>query len=92
RFAGLSAIALIAAAALGTLALSFTANRSLIASTSHAMGQYRETADALLKSTEVTDVDLENVIGPLDQLRDLPAGFETGDAPTPIEETFGLSQ
>ncbi|WP_027035535.1 type VI secretion system membrane subunit TssM [Mesorhizobium ciceri] len=92
RFAGLGAIALIAAAALGTLALSFTANRSLIASTTQAMSQYRQTADALLKSTEVTDVDLENVIGPLDQLRNLPAGFETGDVPAPIEETFGLSQ
>lgn len=92
RFGGLCAIALIAAAALGTLALSFTTNRSLIASTTQAMSQYRETADALLKSSEVTDVDLENVIGPLDQLRDLPAGFETGDLPTPIEETFGLSQ
>ncbi|WP_256750120.1 type VI secretion system membrane subunit TssM [Mesorhizobium sp. Mes31] len=92
RFGGLCAIALIAAAALGTLALSFTANRSLIASTTQAMSQYRETADALLKSTEVTDVDLENVIGPLDQLRDLPTGFETSDMPTPIEETFGLSQ
>ncbi|TPJ40072.1 type VI secretion system membrane subunit TssM [Mesorhizobium sp. B2-6-5] len=92
RFSGLCAIALIAAAALGILALSFTANKSLIASTTHAVGQYRETADALLKSTEVTDVDLENVIGPLDQLRDLPAGFETGEAPTPIEEAFGLSQ
>ncbi|KRB28359.1 type VI secretion protein [Mesorhizobium sp. Root695] len=92
RFAGLGAIALIAAAALGTLALSFTANRSLIASTTQAMSQYRQTADALLKSTEVTDVDLENVIGPLDQLRNLPAGFETSNVPTPIEETFGLSQ
>ncbi|MER8572068.1 type VI secretion system membrane subunit TssM [Mesorhizobium sp. M1409] len=92
RFGALCAIALIAAAALGTLALSFTANRSLIASTMQAMSQYRTTADALLKSTEVTDVDLENVIGPLDQLRNLPAGFETGDLPTPIEETFGLSQ
>lgn len=92
RFAGLGFIALIAAAALGTLALSFTANRSLIASTTQAMSQYRQTADALLKSTEVTDVDLENVIGPLDQLRNLPAGFETGDVPAPIEETFGLSQ
>ncbi|RWP08514.1 type VI secretion system membrane subunit TssM [Mesorhizobium sp.] len=92
RFAGLGAIALIAAAALGTLALSFTANRSLIASTTQAMSQYRQTSDALLKSTEVTDVDLENVIGPLEQLRNLPAGFEIGDVPTPIEETFGLSQ
>ncbi|WP_095080749.1 type VI secretion system membrane subunit TssM [Mesorhizobium sophorae] len=92
RFGGLAAIALVAAAALGTLGLSVAANRSLIASTSLAMGQYRQTAAPLLESTTVTDVDLENVIGPLDQLRDLPAGFETGDLPTPIEETFGLSQ
>ncbi|RWQ68507.1 type VI secretion system membrane subunit TssM [Mesorhizobium sp.] len=92
RYGGLSAIALIAVAALGTLALSFTANRSLIASTTQAISQYRETADPLLKSTTVADVDLENVIGPLDQLRDLPAGFGTSELPTPIEETFGLGQ
>lgn len=92
RYVGLGAIALIAAAALGTLALSFAANRSLIAATTQATRQYRVAADALLKSTEVTDVDLENVIGPLDQLRDLPAGFETSDLPTPIGQTFGLSQ
>lgn len=92
RYGGLGAIALITAAALGTLALSFAANRSLIASTTQAVGHYREAADPLLKSTTVADVDLENVIGPLDQLRNLPAGFETSDLPTPIEETFGLSQ
>ncbi|RUU31537.1 type VI secretion system membrane subunit TssM [Mesorhizobium sp. M6A.T.Ce.TU.016.01.1.1] len=92
RYGGFGAIALIAAAALGTLALSFTANRSLIASTTQAVSRYRETADPLLKSTTVADVDLENVIGPLDQLRDLPAGFDTIGLPTPIEETFGLSQ
>jgi type VI secretion system protein ImpL len=83
---------LVGAAVLGALALSFTANRSLIGSTRQAISQYRETADPLLKSTVVTDVDLENVIGPLDQLRNLPAGFETSDMPTPIEETFGLGQ
>ncbi|TIS57006.1 type VI secretion system membrane subunit TssM [Mesorhizobium sp.] len=92
RYGGLGLIASIAATALGALALSFTANRSLIAFTTQAISQYRETAAALLKSTEVADVDLENAIGPLDQLRNLPAGFETSDMPTPIEETFGLSQ
>ncbi|WP_287202402.1 ImcF-related family protein, partial [Mesorhizobium sp.] len=61
-------------------------------STTQAASQYRETADPLLKSTTVADVDLENVIGPLDQLRELPAGFDTSDLPTPIQETFGLSQ
>ncbi|WP_181183488.1 MULTISPECIES: type VI secretion system membrane subunit TssM [unclassified Mesorhizobium] len=92
RFGGLAAIALAALAALGVLGLSFFANKSLISSTRQAMAQYRDSADALLKSTTVTDVDLENVIGPLDQLRNLPAGFENGDRGKPIEETFGLSQ
>ncbi|MER8823034.1 type VI secretion system membrane subunit TssM [Mesorhizobium sp. M0991] len=92
RYGGFGLIALLTAATLGTLGLSFTANRSLIASTMQATSQYRDTTDALLKSTTVTDVDLENVIGPLDQLRNLPAGFESSDLPTPIKETFGLSQ
>ncbi|RWE33478.1 MAG: type VI secretion system membrane subunit TssM [Mesorhizobium sp.] len=92
RLGGLAAIALAALAALGVLGLSFFANKSLIASTRQAMAQYRDSADSLLKSTTVTDVDLENVIGPLDQLRNLPAGFENGDQANPIEESFGLSQ
>ncbi|MDX8479742.1 type VI secretion system membrane subunit TssM [Mesorhizobium sp. VK24D] len=92
RYAGLAAIGLAACAALGVLGLSFTANRSLIDSTRQAMAQYRDSADSLLKSTTVTDVDLENVIGSLDQLRNLPAGFETAEQSKPIEETFGLSQ
>ncbi|WP_200911779.1 type VI secretion system membrane subunit TssM [Mesorhizobium sp. 1M-11] len=91
RFGGLAAIALAAVAALGVMGLSFFANRSLIASTRQAMAQYRDSADSLLKSTTVTDVDLENVIGPLDQLRNLPTGFESGNQGKPIEETFGLS-
>ncbi|WP_442920991.1 type VI secretion system membrane subunit TssM [Mesorhizobium sp. Cs1299R1N3] len=92
RFGRLAAIALAALAALGVLGLSFFANQSLIASTRQAMAHYRDSADSLLKSTMVTDVDLENVIGPLDQLRNLPAGFENGDQGKPIEETFGLGQ
>ncbi|WP_246687232.1 type VI secretion system membrane subunit TssM [Mesorhizobium sp. B2-5-9] len=92
RFGGLAAIALATMTALGVLGLSFFANQSLVTSTRQAMAHYRDSADALLKSTMVSDVDLENVIGPLDQLRNLPAGFETGDQGKPIEETFGLGQ
>lgn len=92
RFGSLAAIALAAFAALGVLGLSFSANKTLIASTSLAMAQYRDSADSLLKSTTVTDVDLENVIGPLDQLRNLPAGYETAAQTRPVEESFGLSQ
>ncbi|TIO03601.1 MAG: hypothetical protein E5X96_16180, partial [Mesorhizobium sp.] len=77
---------------LGVLGLSYFANESLIGSTRQAMAQYRDGADSLLRSTTVTDVDLENVIGPLDQLRNLPAGYETAGQTKPIEESFGLSQ
>ncbi|WP_179295052.1 type VI secretion system membrane subunit TssM [Mesorhizobium sp. WSM3868] len=92
RFGSLAAIALAAFAALGVLGLSYFANKSLIGSTRQAMAQYRDSADSLLRSTTVTDVDLENVIGPLDQLRNLPAGYETAGQTKPIEESFGLSQ
>ncbi|MDG4888081.1 type VI secretion system membrane subunit TssM [Mesorhizobium sp. WSM4887] len=92
RFGSLAAIALAAFAALGVLGLSYFANESLIGSTRQAMAQYRDGADSLLRSTTVTDVDLENVIGPLDQLRNLPAGYETAGQTKPIEESFGLNQ
>ncbi|PBB84970.1 MULTISPECIES: type VI secretion system membrane subunit TssM [unclassified Mesorhizobium] len=92
RYGGLASIALAAVAALGAFGLSLTANRSLIDATRQAMAQYRQNADSLLKSTTVTDVDLENVIGPLDQLRNLPAGFETAGEPAPVQATFGLGQ
>ncbi|MER9143375.1 type VI secretion system membrane subunit TssM [Mesorhizobium sp. M0871] len=92
RYAGLTAIAAIAIAALGVLGLSFTTNKSLVAATGQAAGQYRATAAPLLASTTVSDADLETVIGALDALRGLPAGYDTKDQPTPATATFGLSQ
>lgn len=92
RYAGLAAIAAVAIAGLGVLGLSFTANKSLVAATSQAAGQYRETAAPLLASTTVSDADLETVIGALDALRSLPAGYDAKDQPTPAKATFGLSQ
>ncbi len=92
RYAGLAAIAASAIAGLGVLGLSFATNKSLIAATSQAAGQYRETAAPLLASATVSDADLETVIGALDALRNLPAGYDTKDQPTPAEATFGLSQ
>lgn len=92
RYAGLAAIAAMAAAGLGVVGLSFTTNKSLIAATSQAAGQYRETAAPLLASTTVSDADLETVISALDALRSLPAGYDAKDQPTPAKATFGLSQ
>ena len=92
RYGGFAAISLVAAAALGALALSFTTNRTLVASTDEAVAQYRATAEPLLKSATVADVDLENVLGALEALRNLPVGHENRELPTPVGETLGLSQ
>ncbi len=92
RYGGFGAVALLAAALLAALGLSFTTNRSLIVSTDNAAEQLRLAADQMLGSTTVTDVDLENVIEPLGMLRELPVGYSGNDVPVPLRETFGLSQ
>jgi len=92
RYGGFGVMTLLAAALLGAWGLSFATNRSLIASTDNTVEQFRLAADQALKSTTVADVDLENVIGALETLRDLPVGYENRDVPTPMRETFGLSQ
>lgn len=92
RYGSFAAIGLVAAAILGALGLSFATNKALVAATNQNVDQYRVAAEPLLNSAVVADVDLENVIGPLDMLRGLPTGYEARDASTPIQETLGLSQ
>lgn len=92
RYGGMAAIGLVAAAIVGTLAWSFVNNRSLVASTGEAVEQYRTTAGDLLMANTVADVDLENVIGPLEELRNLPVGYENRDLTVPTRESFGYSQ
>ncbi|WP_395446862.1 type VI secretion system membrane subunit TssM [Aminobacter sp. UC22_36] len=92
RYAGIGAITLIAAAALGALVMSYTANKALIAATGQAADSYNATASALLQAGTVSDVDLENVIEALESVRGLPTGYENRDQRTSPEETLGLSQ
>lgn len=92
RYGGFAAVGTIAAIVLGALGLSFATNKALLASTNEAVEQYRVIAEPLFKNAVVADVDLENVIGALDALRNLPTGYGNRDVPTPIEETLGLSQ
>ena len=92
RYGSYAAIALAAAVVLGALGLSFSANEALVTSSREAVQQYRATAEPLLSSATVGDVDLENVIGALEALRNLPAGYENRDLPTPVGETLGFSQ
>jgi len=91
RAATMAAIVLAAIAAVGALGLSFFNNRELIAATRRGVDAYQTAAGDLLAANSVADVNLENVIGPLELLRTLPVGYETRDSAPPIQETLGLS-
>ncbi|GAA4113809.1 type VI secretion system membrane subunit TssM [Aminobacter aganoensis] len=92
RYAGIGAVALLATAGLAAMGASYTANRSLIAATGQAAENYSSSASALLTADEVADTDLENVIDALEEVRNLPAGYESRDEPTPPAEMLGMSQ
>lgn len=92
RYAGVGAVGLLAAGALGAMAMSYTANKALIAATYQAAENYSSSASALLQAETVSDVDLENVIDALESVRGLPTGYENRDLPTPPQEALGLSQ
>ncbi|WEX10854.1 type VI secretion system membrane subunit TssM [Chelativorans sp. AA-79] len=92
RYGSFAAIGLVAVALLGVWGVSFATNRALIATTENAVEQYRVNANEHLTSTSVSDVDLENVVGHLQTLRNLPVGYENRGEATPMRETFGLSQ
>ncbi|MBC8130725.1 MAG: type VI secretion system membrane subunit TssM, partial [Rhizobiaceae bacterium] len=92
RYGVLGIVGVITLGVLGVWAVSYTANRQLIASTNRSVDEYRVLANAELKRTTIDDVNLEAVLEPLHQLRSMAVGYLNRDAPTPTSEKFGLSQ
>jgi type VI secretion system protein ImpL len=92
RYGGLAATVLGAAALIGAWGVSFVRNRALIDSTQALIGQVHLGNGSPLERAEVTDVDLENIVETLALLRDLPAGYDSGEASEPLQERFGFSQ
>jgi type VI secretion system protein ImpL len=92
RFAAIALVSVVALGSLGALGFSFASNRALIRSTSAAVAHYREVAQPLVANPVVADSDLENVIGALDALRDVPVGYGAGDQTVAAHETMGMGQ
>ncbi|MYZ50269.1 type VI secretion system membrane subunit TssM [Propylenella binzhouense] len=92
RFGSMAAIALAGALLLGAWGWSFATNKALINATETAADEYRVNGAEQLAATTISDNDLHTVLGLLDTLRDLPAGYARRATATPIGETFGLSQ
>ncbi|TYC65921.1 type VI secretion system membrane subunit TssM [Stappia sp. BW2] len=98
RMATASRIAAYAAIALVTLGLgslwgiSYLNNKALIDETAKAVDTVRVNGETVLAERVVRDDNLADTAYILSMLRDLPAGYDTRDTPTPIMEQFGLSQ
>ena len=86
---------LIGLATLGVLALwsmSYQRNEALIAATDRGVADYSAAAGPLIKQNSVTDPSLLPIYELIGSLPNLPAGYARRNDPTPIDETFGLSQ
>jgi len=92
RAAAFSLIALATVAILGAWYVSYSRNSALIAATNRAFDDYAASAGPLLKQTSVSDPDLRPVYERIDALLNLPVGYANRDAPTPVSQTFGLSE
>jgi len=72
--------------------VSYGRNSSLIASIHDFVIDYRKKSGALDEETKVADRDFARVLPALHELANMPAGHARSGDPTPVAETFGLSQ
>ena len=90
-----AAYALIALFTAGVLSLwwvSYRQNAALIADTAHGVDAYVAKAGETIKQKSVNDTRLDSVYQLVAGLPYLPVGYAHRDEPTPLSQTFGLSQ
>ncbi len=84
--------AILVAAAIGTLwGFSFVGNKALIATATERTELYDQLAKNVPIS-EIDDVDLTQILAPLDLLREIPGNPAGGKSDPPRELTYGLYQ
>jgi len=84
--------ALLAAAAIGTLwGFSFVGNKEMIATAAERTQLYDQLAKSV-PTSPIEDVDLTQIVAPLDLLRNIPGNPAQGEIETPRELTYGLYQ
>jgi type VI secretion system protein ImpL len=91
-YAGYGAVAIASAVILGLWWTSYLYNSNLVYATSIAVENYKPVASPIIQEQVVADGDFTKPLNLLHIMRNLPAGYETRDEPTPIGGTFGLSQ
>jgi type VI secretion system protein ImpL len=92
KAAALSAIALVSIGATAAWLASYQRNSVLIEQTDIANMTYEEDASRFRQETVIGDHDLHLLLGPLYELRNMPAGYATRAESTPLLAGFGLGQ
>ncbi|MDE2474025.1 MAG: type VI secretion system membrane subunit TssM [Alphaproteobacteria bacterium] len=90
RQGALAAVAAVCFIVLGAWTLSYLGNRTLIADEERAKDEYISVANPLIAPT-VSDDDVSRVMPVLDQLRGLPAGYDSADQGAAMIRRFGLN-
>jgi len=91
-------VGMMAATALLTVGLSagfvwsFAKNRQLVASTNSTISDYRSGDNPALSLEPINDTDLQTILAPLHQLRNMEAGYANRDQSSGWLEGLGLSQ
>ncbi len=92
RAAVFSLIGLATLGVLGLWWMSYERNEALVAATQRGVADYSAAAGPLIKQNSVTDPSLLPIYELIGSLPDLPVGYARRNDPTPIDQTFGLSQ
>jgi len=72
--------------------VSYSRNSGLIGRIHDFVVDYRKKSGPLDEETKVADRDFARVLPALHELANMPAGYAQSGDPTPVTETFGLSQ
>jgi type VI secretion system protein ImpL len=90
RQGALAAVAAVCFAVLGAWTLSYLGNRTLIADEERARDGYVNLASPLIAPT-VSDDEVSRIMPVLDQLRGLPAGYDSANQGVAMIRRFGLN-
>jgi type VI secretion system protein ImpL len=92
RAAVFSLIGLVTLGILGLWWMSYERNEALIAATQRGVADYSAAAGPLIKQNSVIDPSLLPIYELIGSLPELPVGYAKRNEPTPLVQTFGLSE
>ena len=92
RYGSYAAVAVVTIGLTSLWGWSYANNKRLIDTSESALTNYRVNAREELEASTITDHDLQDVVGILSDLRQIPVGYDQREVDPAMGERFGLSQ